>query len=280
MYCSPKAKASRKNSCSSFEDLQEIVKAYNNNFDDEIKLEGSNEDFILNELKKKFDKVCKKGNLDFCWIEQPFVKDNAEIYSKLSKNFRPQKPQSWLANSNHWLNTYNILDVMKQYEHIHTDFVFGGVFPIDFANKDVCSIYNSCTFSIKKMQEDKKTRFGFVFNLDRHYEPGSHWVSLFGNIDPTSPQYGMCYFDSGGTKPPKEAIMFMRYISEQLNEKHIVKFNPIKKQFKNTECGVFSIWFLTLCLFYPNKTYREIRTNIYKDEGAERLRNYFWRPTV
>lgn len=280
MYCSPKAKSKSKKACSNLDDLLELVKAYNSKYTGSpIQIEGSNEENILSELENKFKDVCK-DNSDSCWIEQPFIKDNPEIYNRLAKNFRPIKPQSWLKNSRQWLNTYNILDVMKQYELVHTDFVFAGVFPIDFSKNDVCSIYDSCNFSIKKMQEDNKKRFGFVFNLDRHNEPGSHWVSLFGNIDPSSPQFGMCYFDSGGNKPLNETLIFMKYISKQIQGKHIIKYNHVQKQFKNTECGVFSIWFLALCLYYPTKTYREIRSHVHKDDDAAKLRNYFWRPTA
>lgn len=281
MYCSPKAKARAKGYCSNLKQLTDIVQAYNDKHEDKIHDVGDENQIII-ELKKKFKNVCKKNNSDSCWVEQSFVKEKPDVYRELAKNFRPAKPASWTRNKNEWLNTFNIQDVMRQYEESNPEFYFGGAFPIDFAKGDVCHIFDSCNFSIRNLQKNKKTKFGFVLNLDRHNEPGSHWVSLFGNIDPKSPQFGMCYFDSGGGKPIKDASDFMKKISDEMNdifkEKHVVKYNPNQKQFKNTECGVFTIWFLALCLKYPDSTYREIRKQILKDDQAAKLRGYFWRP--
>ena len=43
---------------------------------------------------------------------------------------------------------------------------------------------------------------GIVFNLDPHDKPGSHWVSMYVDLN----NGGIYYFDSYGYKPLKEIL--------------------------------------------------------------------------
>ena len=46
---------------------------------------------------------------------------------------------SWESNPKEWLSSDEILEVMKQYEHSHPEFVFLGPSPIDFEKKTILS---------------------------------------------------------------------------------------------------------------------------------------------
>ena len=40
-----------------------------------------------------------------------------------------------------------------------------------------------CKFELEKQIEKGKNKIGIIFNLDKHYQSGSHWVSLFIDIE-------------------------------------------------------------------------------------------------
>jgi len=289
MYCAP-SRIGSKDSCLTIAELRSVAALFNANGGTPFipQFTFASKEKLIDALNFRFKDVCGKGE-DFCWIEQPIIKSSS-LYKKLATNYRPAKPESWNKNKREWLNTYDILYVMKQYQEQNQDFEFLGVFPVDFANTStgVCSINNMCDFNVKRLIDQGKNRFATVVNLDKHDEPGSHWVACFCNLDPSSVQYGICYFDSGGILPPKYIKDFMKTVIDQVAEVHPEhasrfqkKFNPKQKQFQNTECGVFSIFFITLCLRFAQKSYRENREKIKHDRHdnyVHKLRNYYWRP--
>ena len=57
-------------------------------------------------------------------------------------------------------------------------------------------------------------KLGVVFNLDPHDMPGSHWVSMFVNMD----NGGIYFFDSVGKFPGDEISNLMFRIREQGNK--------------------------------------------------------------
>jgi hypothetical protein len=226
---------------------------------------------------------------DHCWIEQPFIRTSA-MYMQLQKNFLPLKPSSWKANSREWLNTYDILNAMKPYERKYKDFMFMGAFPSDFSktyktkgsreSQGSCIIQNMCHFDIGKFIASGKKRFGIVINLDKHNQPGSHWVACSCSLDAASPQYGIGYFDSGGNKPPRDVMDFIKEVKSQIEKGDtntkapLFKFNHIRKQFKNTECGVFAMLFIKMCLQYPEKTYKEVKSMITSDKQDNQIHKF------
>ena len=280
-YCSPQRNINRTdNLCLSHAELRSIAAQYNHDHPDQkIPISSfKNKSELVSHLNSKFSDKCPQDG-DYCWIEKT---KNTDLYNKLSRNFRPKKPKSWLKNNREWLSNYDILHVMKQYEEAFSDFKFLGVFPIDFAEKDVCSFNNICGFNLQQLKDKNKTRFGLVLNLDKNNEPGSHWVSIFCNLDPNSPQYGICFFDSGGSQPLPMIKKFIKTICDEVNDpKFVAKYNNTRKQFQNTECGVFSIIFIAACLKHPKKSYRNIRALIKSDRNDNHIhqfRNVLWRP--
>ena len=217
------------------------------------------------------------------------------LYSKLkARAYKPPKPKTWSLNKRKWLDTNDIMAVMKQYEDAHPHFAFLGVFPIDFAEDGVCRMQhmqqtqsiNTCDIKVADLREKGKRMAGMVINLDRHDQSGSHWVAWFCCFDAAHKKYGQCFYDSGGHKPPPIFIKFMKDIKGQMMEgkekAFRARYNRALHQFQNTECGIFSMLFLTTCLeSEKHETYQHVKDKIKsivdkKDDGIFKFRSHFY----
>ena len=105
------------------------------------------------------------------------IKDN-KYKRKLKKSlFAPSMPYIWKKNINEWLNSNDILNVMKQYEEADPQFEFFGPSPIDYDTivyNNSCVWPEICNINMKNLFNKQKTKLGFIFNTDKHYEEGSH----------------------------------------------------------------------------------------------------------
>ena len=110
-----------------------------------------------------------------------------------------------------------------------------------------------------------------MFNLDKHYEPGSHWVALYGDFDKINKIY---YFDSTGYSEPAEVTNLMNKLKNQakdkLNKDVELHVNVKRHQYKNTECGVYSVNFILNLL--KGKKYEDIIENVITDDEMEKNR--------
>lgn len=264
--CSPLAHKSsaRHGSCMAKDHMLEIIRLYNkDNPNDQItNIKKTSNSTLRNILKQKMGCSSEK-----CVVESSLVRKSSELYAKLSKLYRPTMPRSWHQNMNEWLSNYDIENVMLQYHDEYKDFHFLGVFPIDAFDKNVCNIYNVCSFNFFDFISSGKTKLGLVFNLDRHTGRGYHWVSIFASFNPKSKQFGLCYYDSTGNDAPSHAKQFCKQLREDANlffrdvadpMTFQTKRNLRQHQYKNTECGVFSMLFLIMCLENSVKDYRSI----------------------
>jgi hypothetical protein len=245
-------------------ELREVAKDYNEFVEKKgmpsikkVKISGDKND-LVKQMKQQLAPQCS-GNTkgDHCWVQQDFVAP--ELRNQiLDKAFRPLKPNSWYKNRQTWLNTFDILNVMKQYEDKYKDFLFLGVFPIDFQGVDKYGqcVSDMCGFHLSKMLKKNKKRFGMVLNLDRHDQSGSHWVALYCNLSSRRKNFGIYFYDSVSNPPPKEVGAFMKGVEKQAYEvfnknvadRFAMRYNKIQKQFDNYDCGVFSEVFLTQIL--------------------------------
>jgi hypothetical protein len=163
----------------------------------------------------------------------------------MKKWLRPAQPESWKNDPDAWLDTNNIQDVMKQYEESHSNFKFFGAVPIDFSaadpysKKKQCLIKEICEIDFDGDALEGKDYIGIVFNLDPHYKSGSHWVASFINI----PKKEYYYFDSYGMKPPSQIYKFMQWLTIQEPDMKL-KMNAKRFQRKESECGMFCIYFI------------------------------------
>lgn len=281
-HCSPSVKTTS-NSCFSYELLVLIAKLYNSSHNDKIDILPKKQKLKLwSNIKKKFDSKC--GSNETCWIEQPFIKHSNEK-QKLEKSFKPVKPSSWKSNPTEWLNTYDILNVMKQYEESDPTYMFVGVFPVDFASKDessgTCIVQEMCKLNLKEVWTKGIKRVGIVFNTDKHNASGQHWITLYIGLDPKRRNFGIYYYDSVAMSPPREISVFMKSKKLELEQLHpkqkskmAYKTNKIRRQYKGTECGMFSMLFQILMM---SNRFEDVCNNMGFDDDVVKFRDILYR---
>jgi hypothetical protein len=156
--------------------------------------------------------------------------------------------------------------------------------PGDSTDK-VCVWEELCHLNVAKLLKRGITQLGMVFNLDRYDEPGSHWVSLYvslgergklkktsGGTPPISIQWPnaytnenigganevegpfVFYFDSTGREAPPEIKALIKRIEDQCDQLtspiEIKSYNNNGQdhQKSNTECGMYSLFFIITML--------------------------------
>lgn len=350
-YCSP-GNDKNKYSCFSNSSLKKIAHSFNNYYPEEAidiptKLNSKNRESFWKKIKSSMNYITKCNN-ERCWLENNIVKSIDD--SEIEESFRPKKPHSWNQNKNTWLSTTDINNVLSQYEK-NSDLKYIGAVPIDFDDElspGICVVNELCKLELKKLYLSGYRKLAIVFNLDAHYDPGSHWVSMFVDMN----NGGIYYFDSYAKEPPTEIATLMEririmgneminngiivdldkehqiksnirftngnYISksdefipntptyvldnnhnmnrinvtlndnyfilnEYKNYKSIVQlgfrkfYNNIRFQFEGSECGVYSIHFITELI--KGKKFIDVIHNIVDDETINKQRDYFYRPT-
>lgn len=233
-------------SCIQLHCLVDMARAYNDYHDDkQIKLNSKMEtlnperykDYLIKQFEKSLGDTCTTQK---CWTEQEFMTRLTERTQNevLKYTFRPNGPEGKFE----WLNTFNINDVMTQYEAKYKDFKYLGTVPMDFDSLPELGIAD---LQFKDLHSAGYNQVGIVFNLDESGQPGSHWVGLYGNIE----KGNVYYFDSYGTPPEPRVRKLMRRIDRQCKEftkKYEGKagHNHVRHQYKNSECGVYSMNFI------------------------------------
>jgi hypothetical protein len=272
--CSPQNKENDF-SCFSKPALIKMIDSWNKSYKTN-KINKSASDSKLNLWRKLDSKLKGICNDEFCWTQKIPTPQNVKY--ELEDNFKPKMPTKWNDHKLEWLTTIDIEKVLKQYQKKHKNFAFIGAVPIDFdykPNPGQCIINELCKLNVEKMLKKGKINLGVVFNLDKHYEDGSHWVAMYARLNKGE----IYYYDSYAYKPPKEVTVLMERIKSQcqkLKMNAFIETNDIRHQRKNSECGVYCINFITKML--NNFDFDTIKRNIIKDDdmNAER-ENYFLR---
>ena len=192
---------------------------------------------LWNLIRDSFANKC--NNNEQCWIEQDKIKKmgDKEI---LEETFRPEFPNEWKTNKFAWLSSVDILKVMKQLENANDDFIFFGPVPSDCPQKINCELSKLNPLALNKEGINK---IGIVYNLDISTGPGTHWTAVYIDI----PKNEIDYFDSYGDKPTWLIQKFMEKIGKKFlknNRKPYLIYNDNRKQYGNSECGVFSMYFI------------------------------------
>lgn len=226
--------------------------------------------YLIAKMKNRMSDVCDDQS---CWFRQKFVKrmKNEAQYQLKHNTIRPSGPQGKFT----WLSTTNIDDVIKQYEHKYDDFIFLGAVPNDFDSLPL-GIKN---LDFGKLKKEGKTKIGIVFNLDPHDKGGSHWVSSYSDLD----QGFVYYFDSYGIRPDSRIRKYMKrvgkFIKDSTGKMPVVEYNHNRHQYKNSECGVYSISFILRML--QGKSFDELCGNKVKDDEINKCREkYFANVTI
>ena len=202
---------------------------------------GGSKNALWNKLRNAM-RAQYKCDTEYCLVKK--LKGIPEHDQKdMLKYFRPEKPTKWDKDPTNWLDSYNIEDVMQQYEAAEPTFEFIGPVPMDFDKSGgifgKCIVDELCKLDIRNT--NGKTKIGIIFNLDPHDQPGSHWVCAFVDI----PARSAYYFDSYGFKAPTEVVRFMERCKDQGCDN--IFYNDIRHQRKGSECGMYCL-FVIICL--------------------------------
>lgn len=122
--------------------------------------------------------------------------------------------------------------------------------------------------------EEGKTKIGMVINTDEHYKSGQHWTMVYCDLI-----QGKCYFiDSYGVDPDPRITKFMKrvakFIKNDLGKKPILDYNRTRHQYKNSDCGVYSISFLLRLL--KGETFEDISKKQISDDEVNICRNVYF----
>jgi len=278
LFCAP-GSSEDDVTCYSKDDLIFLIKAYNRNKEKkhQIIIKNNSKKHLWEELNKKLSKDC---NNEWCWLEKNFV---PTPYAKkhLKETFRPEMPKEWNDNPFEWLTTTDIKDVMKQYERKYPTFLFMGPVPVDCPSSITCSLSGlDVEILINRLG---KTKLGVIYNLDKHNEPGSHWVASYFDFKKGI----ILYFDSVGIQPPKMIVNFLKKMKISCQEYYKNNFN-IKKniniyinrtrfQFGSSECGIFSMNFIISNL--KGENIHNMKNDNINDEKMNELRKIYYRPS-
>ena len=262
-----------KNSCLDKDSVKNIIKNFNKkNKKNKITNKSIKNGFF--KLKNHYKKKC--NNDEICILNDNI--DNINFYHKIKKNFKPLMPLEWYKDKNTWLNTLDIEAVLKQYELKYPEFKFFGATPIDFDKKlynNKCVDQGLCEINIKKMYKNGIRYFGAVFNLDPHDKDGSHWISMFCNLNKCE----ICFWDSYAYKPPKEVNNLMLKIkkqAKQINKDMKIKITKKRHQYGNSECGVYSTHFIISLL--EGNTFEKLTDKRIPDSVINSYRSKYFLP--
>jgi len=273
LQCSPKTKK-KGYTCLTDEAIYKLRDLWNARHPD-VPINTNDPKEIWEKMRINMTNVCNKES---CWLKQNFV--NGQLDKELTSSFAPISPSEWKKNPNEWLSSIDIMNVMKQYEEAYKCFDFIGPSPIDY---DTHKLYGECVweelchFNLSKQIKEGKKKIGVIFNLDPHTMGGSHWVSLFINIKKKT----IFYFDSAGDKIPKQIMKFVDMVKTQgMQMNPQIKFvfdqnHPVEHQYGNTECGVYSLFFIVHMLDDKINAHY-LKTHILKDEYMEKFRKVFF----
>tara|TARA_B110000037_G_C17115974_1_gene503744 strand:+ start:2037 stop:2978 length:942 start_codon:yes stop_codon:yes gene_type:complete len=298
LKCAPNKRFSNK-SCFSLDQLKKISISFNNAIkknkinNKKIKLNlitiKDDKRYLVQELSSRLEKVCDD---QICWLKQKFIKDLKDK-DLLKDTFRPEGPLSQFE----WLNTLHIDTVMNQYHKKYKNFKFYGAVPIDFDNLSYLKIKK---IDYEQLYKDGIHQIGFIFNLDESWKSGSHWVALYANLNKEQ----IYFFDSYGTRPEKrirtlikrigkwiykknfcnsdkcsvdeidDNVSFLGKTKNKIENKFDIEYNRNRHQYKNSECGVYSLNFILRLL--NGHSFNDITKNKVLDDEINKCRDIYF----
>jgi hypothetical protein len=289
--CAP-SKRFDEGSCFTLESLIDMSHAFNTYIElgllskQRIKICNSKKDLVL-QLTDRLKNICDD---QLCWLKQDFMRLTKNQDDIQNKTFRPSGPQGRFT----WLSTSNINKVMGQYEEKYPEFKYLGTVPMDFNDLPVLGL---CNINFNNLYNTGKYKLGIVFNLDEHYKSGSHWVAMFANLK----TFEIYYFDSYGKQPENRVRDFVSKISHWCLQKHFNKviepsdhymkpssknnietldgvkilYNKNRHQYKNSECGVYSMNFILRLL--KGENFEQITSIRLSDDDVNKCREVYFR---
>lgn len=253
MNCSPAVtgKSVNEYSCLTPDILLKIKNNYNEDHPDKSIVTKDPRE-IWKELNDRLSaEGCKKED---CWLKEL---DDEQLRQQVEKHiFAPDMPKEWISNPDEWLSNFDIFNVLSQYEKTYPEFKFMGPTTMDFDTRlpeknNQCVEEELCNLNLKSVIKAGFKNIACVVNLDKHWQSGSHWVSIYVDTDAKI----IFYFDSAGSSHvPKEInklVNKLKIQGKQMNP--MIDFTFYTNGNKNhqtgdTECGMYSIFFIITML--------------------------------
>ena len=230
--------------------------------DDQINNDNLHE--IWKQLKDKM-KSCKD---EFCWGEK--------LVTRKPHFFAPKSPAEWKKDKNAWVSNFDIEKVLKQYKETYPNFDYLEPTPIDFDKKikGKCVTEDICELDIEKKMKKGINKIGISINLDNHKKDGSHWVTVFIDLE----RKFIFYFDSCGDKVPKEIKILMDRVEEQCKKLGITMEQHdtlnVHHQTGTSECGMYSLFCIIELL--KGKSLDYFKKHRIKDDDVAQFRKIYF----
>ena len=224
------------------EAIERLREVYNKEHPRESPIKKGNAEGVWHQLQSRFREKCKTGRAECI------------VASLLRK---PKAPKEWALNRYEWLSSDDIDVVEKNYMEIFPDYYYVATVPMDFDLKSetqTCLISALCSMKLKDLYDKGKQRIGIVINTDPHDGPGQHWVAVFADIRPELEYPRVTYFDSYASVPEQEVKTLMKRWKAQWDATGIhpkgmkMTFNKTRHQYKDSECGMYCLYFHYACL--------------------------------
>jgi hypothetical protein len=216
-------------------------------------------------LQERFAPYCKDN--EACWLDSVDLANQLKLISPTAYDILHHftlKPKG-TKKRNGWLSTSEIDYVMNQFVATFPHFTYIGCFPSDYYRlhpgkfaKDVTSIDNQAAI---------------IFNVDESHQNGSHWVTVFFDVDRSTGMWEIEYFDSTGDFPPPNLEEFLTH--PYFADADIVVNNK-KHQRGNSECGIYALFYVLQRL--QGYTMEEINDERIPDGEMNRFRDVLFRP--
>jgi hypothetical protein len=270
MHCGP-GRGKNGASCYTKAQLTRIANAYNQKYNEKINTRD-NKTQLWDAIEKRMAQHCDS---EWCWLDDLDLSKDQELLDV----FVPVGPKG----KTEWLSTSHIRKVLKQYESMYPDFAFLGPVPLDFCSLAANEV---CNINLKSAKRNGISKIGIVFNTDPSTDPGKHWISMFIDIshpDPAKHEVG--YFDSFGIAPLlpeiRKLVVNLKKqnpdIKLKLNCKDDICTHAVQHQKDNTECGMYSINYITTRL--TGQSWEDTVLNrIWSDNEMIGLRKKYFRP--
>lgn len=224
------------------QEIERLREVYNKEHRSEKPIAKGPADTTWRELQRRLGAKCKTGRKECI------------VGSLLPK---PKAPEEWSTNKEEWLSSEDIDALEKNYQMLFPDYYYVGTVPIDFdlqSETKQCLVSALCSIRLPELYKKGKHRIGIVINTDTHDGPGQHWVAVFCDIRPELEYPRFTYFDSYAHRPEKEIKDLMKRWKAQWDATRIHKkpmklsYNKTRHQFKDSECGMYCLYFHYACL--------------------------------
>jgi len=178
-----------------------------------------------------------------CLLLSDFIYDKipaTEIKQSLERDFKVGGPKD-----SSLLTNVNIDGVMKQWALHFKDF-----YPCRFSMRNHEEVQDELAkVKFQDLYNKGFRTFGCVLNTDTYDGRGIHWMGLF--VDMRDKVWEICLYNSSGRLPPKEYDTWMVRRKIELEKIAppgvkvvLAPMNRIPHQELDTECGVYSLFFI------------------------------------